>query len=50
MTKHKYLVSFYRFNRTYRMVCTRTRKSVIKFALSKFLKGKGVFTIKRLDK
>lgn len=47
--KHKYLVTFYSMSRVSHFVCTRTFKSVVKFALKKLFK-KGVFTIKRLDK
>lgn len=47
--RHKYLVTFYSFGRVSHFVCTRTYKSVIKFALKHVFK-KGIFTIKRLDK
>lgn len=47
--KHKYLVTFYSFSKTSHFVCTRTFKSVVKFAFKNLL-NKGVFTIKRLDK
>lgn len=47
--KHKYIVTFYKYSRIKTFVCTRTHKSVIKFALKKFFTH-GLFTIKRLDK
>lgn len=46
--KHKYLVTFYKYNRVSKFICTRTYSSVVKFALKNWLK-KGLFTIKRLD-
>lgn len=47
--RHKYLVTFYKYNKVHRYVCTRTFKSVFIFALKK-VPSKGIFTIKRLDK
>ena len=49
MKRHKYLVTFYRYNRISHYICTRTYRSVLMFAL-KLLFKKGLFTIKRLSK
>ena len=44
----KYEVKFYKPTRISRFVCTRTYASCVKFAISRFLRGYGLFTIKRI--
>lgn len=49
MKKNKYRIVFYRINGTiFTRICTRTKWSVIKFALKTAIKGKAVFKIYKL--
>lgn len=48
MKRHKYEVKFYKPSRVSRFICTRTYNSVLIFAVKRFLKGYGLFTINRL--
>lgn len=49
MKRNKYLITFYRFSTPkFYMVCTRTKTSVLKFALKKALKTLTIPLIKRL--
>lgn len=48
MQRKKYEVKFYKPSRVSRFVCTRTYISCFKFAVTRFLKGYGLFTIKRI--
>lgn len=48
MRRKKYEVKFYKPMRVSRFVCTRTYASCVKFAFSRFLRGYGLFTIKRI--
>lgn len=46
--KYKYVVLFYSFGRIHKFVCTRTPKSVFKFALRNMFKY-GIFLIRKLN-
>lgn len=49
MKRSKYLITFYRFSTPkFHMVCTRTKTSVIKFAIKKAVKTLTIPLIKKL--
>ena len=51
MKKHKYKVTFYTIKRTkFFRICTRTKWSVIKYALKTAIKQKAVFKIIKHNK
>ena len=50
MKKNKYKIKFYTIKGTkFTRICTRTKWSVIKFALNTAIKQRAVFNIKKLN-
>ena len=49
MKKNKYKITFYKLNTKFTRVCTRTKWSVIKYALKTAFKQRAVFNIKKLN-
>ena len=45
MKKNKYKITFYKLNTKFTRICTRTKWSVIKYALKTAIKQKAVFKI-----
>lgn len=51
MKKNKYKITFYKINSTkFTRICTRTKWSVIKYALNTAIKQKAVFKIIKCNK
>ena len=50
MKKNKYKITFYKLNTKFTRICTRTKWSVIKFALNTAIKQKAVFKIIKCNK
>ena len=51
MKKNKYRITFYKINGTkFTRICTRTKWSVIKFALNTAIKQKAIFKIVKCNK
>ena len=49
MKKDKYKITFYKLNTKFTRICTRTKWSVIKYALKTAFKQRAVFNIKKLN-
>ena len=49
MKKNKYKITFYKLNTKFTRIWTRTKWSVIKYALKTAFKQRAVFNIKKLN-